>query len=149
MERLWPGENATCGENAGKLWMSRTTDAWNHRLGGRAWRSRGFIRPRRDLGDWLALVHFDDGGVSESYLWKTYAQRRCDFQNEALSQSFGASEVDDSGGRAWCSEFQPAQRRYSSCCCEFIDMWSCFNRIYQLTCLHSIANEPIRIRTAE
>ena len=50
-------------------------------------RSRGFIRPRRDLGDWLALVHFDDGGVSESYLLKTYAQRRCDFQNEALSQS--------------------------------------------------------------
>ena len=50
-------------------------------------RSRGFIRPRRDLADWLALVHFDDGGVSESYLLKTYAQRRCDFQNEALSQS--------------------------------------------------------------
>jgi len=38
-------------------------------------RSRGFIRPRRDLVDWLALVHFDDGGVSESYLLKTYAQR--------------------------------------------------------------------------
>ena len=87
VQLLWPGENATCGENAGKLWMSRTTDAWNHRFGGWAWRSRGFIRPRRDLGDWLALVHFDDGGDYESYLLETYAARRCDFQNEALAQS--------------------------------------------------------------
>ena len=83
VQLLWPGENATCGEGAGKHWMCRTTDAW--KTCGRAWRSRGFIRPRRDLGDWLALVHFDDGGGARCDFQN--AARRCDFQNEALAQS--------------------------------------------------------------
>ena len=74
-------EKNTCGEDAGKLyWESQNSD-------GQAWRARGLRRPRQEFADWLALVHFDDEGVSESYLLKICARRRCDFQNEALAQS--------------------------------------------------------------
>ena len=81
VQLLWPGENATCGEDAGKLyWESQKSD-------GQAWRARGLRRPRRDLADWLALVHFDSEEVPPHYLLKQYARRQCDFQNEALARS--------------------------------------------------------------
>ncbi len=89
---LWPGEKNTCGEDAGKLyWESQNSD-------GQAWRARGLRRPRRDFADWLALVHFDDEGVSESYLLKMCAWRRSDFQNKALAQSLARLKSTIAGG---------------------------------------------------
>lgn len=95
MQLLWPGENATQPEDAGKLywsgqrsliqdwnaWADRNTEAWKTR--GQAWRARGLTRPRRDLADWLALLNSVEGMTPVVM----FVDRRVDFRDEALAKN--------------------------------------------------------------
>jgi hypothetical protein len=93
VQLLWPGENATCGENAGKLWMSRTTDAWDrlHIRAGGDQASTSLDRYRRSdpNGFWGYGSHLEQPKSPSSSIMPSWRDG-----NEQLKQVSGSCQIE-------------------------------------------------------